>query len=159
MPDSKVGYLMSKVGELDEGLNQANSRIDQLPNGYHSLGEKETFSELPATGNEVGDSYTVRTADSEHKAGRYVWGTSKGQLVWYYLDGDNDYITETEMQDKIADDLVTDDPTKVLSAAQGVVLKEMVESYDSIKEVEVGQEGQTTPSDDLAVGGLFLRRI
>lgn len=77
-------------------LNSAK-KIKDLAQGYHSLGSVDSYSELPTSGNNIGDSYTVQHADSTHRAGRYVWGKSKGQLVWYYLDGDNDYVSESEL--------------------------------------------------------------
>lgn len=66
--------------------NKANKRIDDIPNGVRALGEVNYYSELPSSGNALGDSYTVKNDENEYKAGRYAWGTSNGQLTWYPLE-------------------------------------------------------------------------
>lgn len=66
--------------------NKANKRIDDIPNGIRALGEVNYYSELPSSGNALGDSYTVKNDENEHKAGRYAWGTSNGNLTWYPLE-------------------------------------------------------------------------
>ena len=87
--------------KAQKGVDVVNERINQLPNGYIAKGEVPTYADLPLTGNEIGDSYTVQNADPEHKAGHYAWGYSHGVLKWYYSDGDNDYATQTELEDEI----------------------------------------------------------
>lgn len=123
--DAAQADAIDAKGKAEDALD----KIRELPNGYHSLGEVESYSDLPASGNEIGDSYTVREADEDHKAGRYVWGTSKGQLVWYYLDGDNDYATQTELD----------------------------EGLDGM--IEVGESGQTQPSEKMRNGAIFFERL
>ena len=91
---------MADLGVVALGIAlDAQKKIKSMPNGFKPLGSVSTYNDLPASGNEVGDSYTVQNADADHKAGRYVWGQSGGILTWYYLDGDVDYVSQTEFNE------------------------------------------------------------
>lgn len=69
-------------------------KIRELPNGYRAKGSVPTIADLPISGNEIGDMYTISSTGQ-----KYAWGKSGGILTWYKVNGDNDFVEQSEFND------------------------------------------------------------
>lgn len=100
---------------IARALALANAKkIKNLPNGYKAKGSVPTINDLPMVGNEIGDLYVV--ADTGKK---YAWGRSNGILRWYPVEGDNDFVEQTEFSE-YKDFINQDVRTAVLAIAQTI---------------------------------------
>lgn len=107
MPTSTTNYGLIKPGTDDPILiEQLNDNADVIDTTMKSLsdaldvaklgikykGEVNYYSNLPSTGNEIGDAYTVKYAGSSGTTPdgtEYVWGTVSGTNQWINFSKDS----------------------------------------------------------------------
>lgn len=101
--DALKSYVFSYVYTKDETYNK--TEIDgKLTGAFHYKGSKDTYAELPTEGNEQGDVWNIKTADTTH-------GISAGDNVawdgeeWDVMSGTVDlssYYTASEVDNEIS---------------------------------------------------------
>lgn len=80
--DSIARMLAADASDIAE---QAMKAIIEFPQGFTYKGEVDYFSDLPTTGNTVGDVYTVKykgSSGTEPSGDEYVWGKYQGVEQW-----------------------------------------------------------------------------
>ena len=88
-----LAYAKSKTAAISQ-------QISDLPNGFNFKGAVDYVSDLPATGNESGDTYTVRYAGSSGDTPidqRYAWGDDGGTDAWIPITPDLIALTNAEI--------------------------------------------------------------
>lgn len=107
MPTSTTNYGLIKPGTddpilieqlndnadvIDATLKSLSDAIDTAKLGIKYKGEVNYYSNLPASGNEIGDAYTVKYAGSSGTTPdgtEYVWGTVSGTNQWINFSKDS----------------------------------------------------------------------
>ena len=80
--DSIARMLAADASDIAE---QAMKTIIEFPQGFNYKGEVDYFSDLPTTGNTVGDVYTVKykgSSGTDPLGDEYVWGEYQGVEQW-----------------------------------------------------------------------------
>ena len=102
-PDASVGTSTQQIANTKFVTDSVNGLKTSLSAALKYKGTKQTYEELPSSGNETGDVWNVVQAHDNTPAGtNYAWDGSK----WDALGGDidltpyvseSDYATDTEI--------------------------------------------------------------
>lgn len=87
-----IGQLNDNMDTIDAALKENADAIDVAKLGIKYKGEVNYYSDLPSTGNEVGDAYTVKYAGSSGTTPdgtEYVWGAVSGTNQWINFSKDS----------------------------------------------------------------------
>lgn len=87
-----IGQLNDNADIIDATLKSLSDVLDVAKLGIKYKGEVNYYSNLPASGNEIGDAYTVKYAGSSGTTPdgtEYVWGTVSGTNQWINFSKDS----------------------------------------------------------------------
>lgn len=87
-----VGQLNDNADVIDATLKSLSDALDVAKLGIKYKGEVNYYSNLPSSGNQIGDAYTVKYAGSSGTTPdgtEYVWGTVSGTNQWINFSKDS----------------------------------------------------------------------
>ena len=87
-----VGQLNDNADVIDAALKSLSDALDVAKLGIKYKGEVNYYSNLPSSGNQIGDAYTVKYAGSSGTTPdgtEYVWGTVSGTNQWINFSKDS----------------------------------------------------------------------
>lgn len=76
------------AGQVNEQVETLQDIVNnQYKSMFRYIDRLGSYSDLPSTGNDIGDSYYIINGDSEHGDGLYTWEYDKNQnkSVWKYV--------------------------------------------------------------------------
>lgn len=105
--DTSDKFLMSVITDnmdiIDTTMKSISDALDVAKLGIKYKGEVYYYSDLPSTGNQIGDAYTVKysgTSGTTPDGTEYVWGTVSGTNQW--IDFSKDSYTKAEVDALLA---------------------------------------------------------
>lgn len=87
-----IGQLNDNADVIDATMKSLSDALDVAKLGIKYKGEVNYYSNLPATGNEIGDAYTVKYSGSSGTTPdgtEYVWGAVSGTNQWINFSKDS----------------------------------------------------------------------
>ena len=87
-----IGQLNDNADIIDATLKSLSDALDVAKLGIKYKGEVNYYSNLPSSGNQIGDAYTVKYAGSSGTTPdgtEYVWGTVSGTNQWINFSKDS----------------------------------------------------------------------
>lgn len=98
-----MSYLTDDLDIIDTTMKSISDALDVAKLGIKYKGEVYYYSDLPSTGNQIGDAYTVKysgTSGTTPDGTEYVWGTVSGTNQW--IDFSKDSYTKAEVDALLA---------------------------------------------------------
>ena len=87
-----IGQLNDNADTIDATMKSISDALDVAKLGIKYKGEVYYYSDLPSTGNQIGDAYTVKysgTSGTTPDGTEYVWGTVSGTNQWINFSKDS----------------------------------------------------------------------
>ena len=87
-----IGQLNDNADTIDATMKSISDALDVAKLGIKYKGEVYYYSDLPSTGNQIGDAYTVKysgTSGTTPDGTEYVWGTISGTNQWINFSKDS----------------------------------------------------------------------
>ena len=128
-----IGQLNDNADVIDATMKSLSDALDVAKLGIKYKGEVNYYSNLPATGNEIGDAYTVKYAGSSGTTPdgtEYVWGTVSGTNQWINFSKDSYTKAEVDALLALKQDALT---TAQLAAANSGIDSTKVEQIETNK--------------------------
>ena len=87
-----MDVITDNMDIIDTQLKTQSDKIDAASLGIKYKGEVNYYSDLPTSGNKIGDAYTVKyagTSGTTPDGTEYVWGTVSGTNQWINFSKDS----------------------------------------------------------------------
>lgn len=131
-----IGQLNDNADIIDATMKSISDALDVAKLGIKYKGEVYYYSDLPSTGNQIGDAYTVKysgTSGTTPDGTEYVWGTVSGTNQW--IDFSKDSYTKAEVDALLALKQNALNSAQLAAVNSGID-SEKVAQYDSTTELE-----------------------
>ena len=128
-----VGQLNDNADTIDATMKSISDALDVAKLGIKYKGEVYYYSDLPSTGNQIGDAYTVKysgTSGTTPDGTEYVWGTVSGTNQWINFSKDSYTKAEVDALLALKQNALT---TTQLAAANSGINSTKVEQIETNK--------------------------